>query len=158
MPFPKEYGHPPDSDGSLKVYTVLENASLQSCTTRRDFHELTSARDQMDARSTFTTLLIRAVTGQKLNDLYDIQKCHLAHTYKHTSIAKRVTDVKIFRIWGPGKIRTYFVYLEGNRIALLKTCAKRANKLTEGQQKELEDMSRKILHCIEQNTFEAREK
>lgn len=158
VPYPKDYGHPDDCDGCWKVYTVWQKENPASCTTRADVQALESRQDKIDARSTFVALLNRAVTGQDFGDLYEIKKCHVAHTFKYTSSRKKTTEIKIFRIWGSGKIRTYFLYLEGKQIVLLKTLAKRTNTLTVGQEKELEDLSTLVLGCVEENAFETREK
>lgn len=84
--------------------------------------------------------------------MYDEKQCHEAHAFKlhpHDS-----QSTKIWRIWGSGKIRTYFIYLPNRRLAILKTWAKRKDKLSGGELLELEALAKSVLHCLETHTFE----
>lgn len=158
VPYPKTYGYPADWEGCWKVYTIWLRETSDSCTTRADVHNLQSQKDKMDARFTFVTLLNRALTGRNFADLYDIKRCHVAHTFSYTADDGKSKEVRIFRIWGAGKIRTYFIYIEGRRIALLKTLAKRSSTLTGGQTKELEEIAKLVSSSLNQSTFQGREK
>ena len=157
--YPEPLKRPPDFESSWKVYTVCTEKKIASCTTRKDVGELESAADKSDARKTYDALLRKAQTGQEFRDLYGSKECHEGHSFSYASNSGQVKNVTVWRIWGSGKIRTYFLYLPiaGKRIVLLKTSAKRSDKLNLEQTKELEDMAKAILNSLEETTFESSE-
>lgn len=110
-----------------------------------------TASDKKDARSTYVNFTNRANTGEPLTTLYDEKQCHEAHSFDMNG-----TEVKIFRIWGSGKIRVYFCYLPGKKIAVLKTAPKRKDNLSDGEKLELENIARELLECLSTNTFDSR--
>jgi hypothetical protein len=154
--YPDPLKFPNDVEGSWKIYTVCNDSTVQSCTTREDVKRL-QRQDQINARSTYVSFSNKAQTGLPLKDLYDEKKCHVAHEFTHTMPALQV--VKVFRIWGAGTIRVYFIYLPGpgKRIAILKTKTKRQDKLTEGEKLELENIAKTVLNCVDEHGFDARE-
>lgn len=149
--YPNPPQQPQDWEGSWKVYTVCTTHVVTSCSTRADANNL-PYEDKLNARRSYVTLVNRAQTGENLTELYDEKKCHEAHTFKHDH-----QEVKIFRIWGAGAIRVYFLYLPGKRLVTLKTWAKRRDKLTDGEKLELEQIARTVLQCVKDYSFEARE-
>lgn len=160
--WPNPMTAPKDWDGCWRVYTICADNNRYSCTTRADVRNLESTQDQTDARSSYHDLLAKAHTGLVLAALYDETKCHEAHSFlfQTQQHAKRNCpdhEVKIFRIWGTGKIRIYFMYLPNKCIVLLKTWAKRKNKLSNGEELELENMAKKVIECLCAHSFESRE-
>ena len=149
--YPNPPQQPSDWEGSWKVYTFCTTQVATSCSTRADVANL-PYEDKINARRSYVTLVHKAQTGQPLPELYDEKQCHGAHTFKHDH-----QEVKIFRIWGAGKIRIYFLYLASKRIVLLKTCSKRRDRLTDGETMELEQLAKAILQCVDHYSFEARE-
>ena len=155
--FPAPRKHPPDWAGCWKVYTICATSSSGSSTTLSDVNSLESEKDKSDARKTYVTLLGKAHTGEDFRALYDEKKCHEAHSFGYVTGNGQIDEIKIWRIWGSGKIRMYFLYLPGKRIVMLKTLAKRANKLDTSQSKALEALASDVLDSLQQGTFESRE-
>lgn len=152
--YPDPLKFPNDVAGSWKIYTVCNDPTAQSCTTREDVKKL-QKQDQENARSTYVSFSNKAQTGQLLKDLYDEKKCHVAHEFTLATPAPQV--VKVFRIWGVGTIRVYFIYLPEKRIAMLKTKTKRQDKLSDGEKLELENIATNVMNCVRTNGFDARE-
>ena len=142
---------PPDQPDSWKVYVICTGREERLSTTRADVDACESEADRIAMRTSFTTLLARAVTGRPLEDMWDKKKCHEAHTFTHSHATHR-----IFRIWGTGKIRVYFMYLDAKRIVLIKSKAKRVDKLSTGELKELEDIAKDVLNLLKETKFESR--
>ena len=86
-----------------------------------------------------------------LKELYDEKQCHETFSFEY----KERTH-KVFRI-RQGPIRVNFIYLNDKRIVLLKTWAKRKDKLTKGDEKTLQDIAIEVIDCIDEYPFEARE-
>ncbi len=85
--------------------------------------------------------------------MYDEKKCHPAHEYKRP--IKNI-EQKIWRLWGVGVIRIYFIYMPEKSIVVLKIDVKRVAKLTKGEKDALKDLAEKVLNsdashnmCIE---------
>lgn len=154
--YPDSVTSPEDWPGCWKLYTICSEKTVKSCTTREDVKNL-QRQDQESARKTYVSFSNKAQTGQPLNELYDEKQCHIAHEF--TSADSIHQEVKIFRIWGTGTIRVYFIYLPGpgKRIAMLKTKTKRQNKLSGGEKLELENIAETVLNCVDEHGFEARE-
>lgn len=147
---PKPLTAPTDGPKSWKIYTICAERSSTSCLTRKDVAEILS-KSQADgeaARKSYIDLLYKANTGRPLSDLYDEKKCHEAHSFKYEN-----RDVKIFRIWGTGTIRIYFIYLEDRKIILLKTKPKRTDSLTKGEKEEIERLAKKVMDFISNTEF-----
>ena len=157
--WPKPLKVPEDWDGCWKVYTICTVNNTYSCTTRADVRSLGSAKDKEDARSSYHDLLAKAHTGLNFTHLYDEKKCHEAHSFLFQTQEQNCPnhEVKIHRIWGTGVIRLYFLYLPNKRVVLLKTWAKRKNKLSEGEELQLEGIVNQIIECLCAHPFESRE-
>lgn len=149
--WPDPLTSPEDWDGCWKVYTICIESNISQCTTRGDVRDLGSS-DKRDARTSYHSLLQKAHTGMNFSDLYDEKQCHEAHSFKYAH-----HEFKIHRIWGAGVIRIYFLYLPNKCIVILKTWAKRKNKLTKGEEGQLEEMVKQVASCLQQYSFEARE-
>lgn len=152
--WPDTYQQPTDHDGSWRIYTTCTDGSPRSCTTRADLQQLEKI-DLLSARSTFVSFSLKAQTGQPLSELFNETQCHEAHEFKLHKHDQQPT--KIWRIWKAGKVRTYFVYLPNKRLVILKTAAKRVDKLSAGEKLELETAARAVFSTIVSNNFEAQE-
>lgn len=152
--WPDELRQPIDNENSWRIYTACVSASRGSCTTRADIRAL-DATDKASARSTFVNFSLRAQTGQPLTELYDVKQCHEAHAFKVHEHDQQLT--KIWRLWTAGKIRTYFIYLPSKRLVILKSSAKRENRLSGSEKLELEGLAKAVLLCIETHSFEDQE-
>ena len=144
------YIAPMDWDGCWKIYTICAAADKGTCSTLADARSLNHA-DKKAALSSYVNFLNRANTGQNLTDLYDEKQCHEAHSFNMNG-----ETVKIFRIWGSGDIRIYFLYLPAKVILILKTWPKRKDKLSTGEKTQLEDIARAALECLQTNIFSTR--
>lgn len=152
--WPDPLSAPEDWPGCWRVYTICLSDRHSSCTTRADVAVL-SHQDKLDARKSYVNFLNKAHTGQPLSTLFDEKQCHETHSFKwkpHDS-----HEEKILRIWGAGDVRVNFIYLPEKRIVIIKTWAKRKDKLSDGDKKLLEDIARKVLDTIEEFDFESRE-
>lgn len=145
---PKPLTCPPDWDGCWKIYTILDALGSRAV---RDVQALKPPDDEC-ARKTLTSFTNKAHTGQPLSDLYDNKQCHEAHSYTQAN----GHEVKIFRIWGTGKIRVYFIYLQDKNIVILKIEPKRVDTLSDGEKKVLADIAQEILTCVATYGFESR--
>jgi hypothetical protein len=134
------------------VYVICTTTSKASSTTLNDVRECQGPTDKESMRSSFTNLLGYAQTGLQFEKVYDEKRCHQAHSYQRNG-----KEEKIWRIWGTGTIRIYFIYLPLNRIVVLKTKPKRTDKLSKGEKEELETLANFALDCLEQYSFEDRE-
>lgn len=152
--YPEPQKAPDDWEGCWKIYTVCRTIKPMSCTTRADV-ALLDPNDKLDARKSYITFLNKAHTGQPLSALYDEKQCHETHLFKWKEHDNH--EEKIYRIWGSGDIRVNFIYLPEKRIALLKTWAKRKDKLTNGEKLVLEELAREVLGTFESYNFETRE-
>lgn len=150
LPSSTGYVAPMDWDGCWKIYTICTAEVRNTCTTNADIR-LLELVDKKAALSSYINFLNRAGTGQNLTALYDEKQCHEAHSFRMNGEA-----VKIFRIWGSGVIRIYFLYLPDKVILILKTWPKRKDKLSDGEKSQLEDMARQALECLETNNFSTR--
>lgn len=144
---------PKDTPNSWKVYHICETSNCGSSTTFSDVAQLDSM-DTKQARETFIHLSNSAQTGLALNKLYDEKKCHEAHSFIPNGASH---EEKIWRIWGSGAIRIYFIYLQDKKIVILKTSPKRTSVLTKGEKKHLEDMAQMVLNCLAVHPFDERE-
>ncbi|MBW8892727.1 MAG: hypothetical protein JF617_11505 [Burkholderiales bacterium] len=149
---PEPLSMPQDAPNSWKTYTILESRQPQSCMTRADIAALDTS-DRHDARTSFIALVNRAQTGEPLTELYDKKRCHEAFTFK--PFENSPIEIKVWRIWGAGAIRIYFIYLKKN-IILLRTIAKRKQKLSKGEEGEIKSIAKLVLGCISQHEFEDR--
>lgn len=152
--YPRPMTHPVDWEGCWKVYETCEEASLTSRMTLRDVRALNNPSDIQNARRTFVTLLEKAHTGEPLANLYDEKQCHEIHEFTYSRPEGQPHRIKIWRIWGAGDIRVCFMYLPNRRIVLLKTFAKRSQKLDSGQKIELEGLAIAVLKTVETRRFE----
>lgn len=152
--YPDPQVAPDDWEGSWRIYTVCTAKHPASSTTLIDVRAL-GTNDKADARSTYISFSNKARTGLNLKELYDEKQCHEAHSFKLNPHDNH--EIKIHRIWGAGVIRLYFIYLPNKRIALLKTWAKRKNKLTKGEELILEELAKTVLECTQDVAFETRE-
>jgi len=150
--WPEHQESPEDWDGCWRVYTICSGPNVNQSTTIADVNVL-ERNDRYDARTSFHGLLQKAHTGMNFKDLYDEKQCHEAHSFKDANHH----EIKIHRIWGTGKIRMYFLYLPGKKIVLIKTWAKRKNKLTKGDEEQLENMAKLVTACLKNYSFESRE-
>lgn len=142
---------PEDREGSWKVYHVCELADPRSSTTYADLAAL-EYKDKIQARETFEHLNNCAQTGLPLSSLFDEKQCHPAHAF---TPEYQNHEEKIWRIRG-GPIRVYFIYLPEKRIVILKTSAKRKDKLSEREKKELEALAKIVCTCVVTFGFEGR--
>lgn len=141
---------PEDWDGCWKIYTICTSRNSYSCTTRSDVRNLESTKDKRDARSSYHSFLSKAHTGLNFAELYDEKQCHEAHSFLFQTQVQNCPrqEVKIHRIWGAGAIRMYFLYLPNKRVVLLKTWAKRKNKLSAGEESALEEIVKVVIECL----------
>ncbi|MBI5435913.1 MAG: hypothetical protein HY937_02175 [Nitrosomonadales bacterium] len=144
------YKTPVDWNGCWKIYTICTAADKRTSTTNEDVKCLNQT-DKKAALSSYVSFLNRANTGQVLTELYDEKQCHEAHSFKMNE-----EIVKIFRIWGTGVIRIYFLYLPKKVILILKTWPKRKDKLSNGEKVQLEGIARQVLECLQTNSFSTR--
>ena len=152
--YPDPLRTPKDWEGSWKIYTVCTEESAKSCTTRKDIKSL-QKQNKENARNTYVSFSNKAQTGLPLKELYDEKQCHIAHEFTLADPAHQ--EIKIFRIWGTGKIRVYFIYLPEKRIVMLKTEPKHKDKLSDGEKLELETIAINVLNCVRDHGFDARE-
>lgn len=131
---------PDHPDGSWNVYSICKTANLGSCTTFSDIKALGGV-DKRNARSSFITFLNRANTGEPISNLFDENQCHPTHTFTNGS-----KEVKIWRVWLSGVIRINFCYLPNKSVVILKTWAKRKDKLTKGENLLLENIALQVLN------------
>lgn len=149
--YPDPQQEPPNNPGSWKVFTVCADASKSSCTTRSDIALIKDEADLIHARAVYQNLQKRAAIGKPLKDQYDEKKCHEALSFLHNG-----HDHKIFRL-RQGAIRVYFLYLNEKRIILIKTWAKRKDKLSEGEEEILKNLGESVLSCVSMHDFKQRE-
>lgn len=150
LPADKGYVTPEDWEGCWKIYTICTAADKRTSTTNVDLLLLGSADRNLAVKS-YSTFLDKANTGLNLYDLYDEKQCHEAHTFKMNGKPE-----KIYRIWGSGDIRIYFIYLPNKNIVVLKTGPKRKDNLTKGEKAQLEVIAKQVLGCLETNEFSTR--
>lgn len=151
--YPDPLQDPPSHHNSWKVFTVCSEETKRSCSTRSDIAtlRLKSDVDAEHARCAYQGLQKRAVIGLPLQLQYDKDTCHEAHSFK-----KNGHDHKIFRV-RQGPIRVYFIYLNDKCIVLLKTWTKRKDKLSAGEQLQLENIAELVLNTVDQYGFKDRE-
>lgn len=148
--YPDDYRPPTDKPGSWKVYVICSPDNPGDNEAKKDVWAMEEA-DRIDARMSFVGFNNRTNLGKPLADIYDEKQLHEAHSYKanpHDQTAK-----KIFRIWGSGKIRIYFIYLLDKKILILKTAPKRTDRLKKGDKLELENLAKSAFDCIEKHGF-----
>lgn len=148
--YPDPLKHPPDQPGSWRVFVTCDGPSENFSTTRKDVNACASQTDKSTMRSAFIAILAKAVTGLPFEALWDEKQCHEAHTF-----TRNHQEEKIFRIRS-GSIRIYFIYLPCKIILIIKSKAKRTDKLSSGEKKELADMVTDVLDAIDQSSFDAR--
>ncbi len=149
--YPGPLKHPQDFENSWKVYVICRSSEKSSSTTSSDVKGYRGTSDQKDMRTSFIALLEHAQSGQPLERMYDEKKCHEAHTFAHDG-----KSWKIFRIWGTGVIRIYFMYLPNRHIVILKTKPKRVDKLSAGEKQELENLALDVIITISNFKFQER--
>ncbi len=150
LPLSTGYKAPDDWDGCWKIYTICPEADKATNTLNADLKHLEIV-DRKSALTTYVSFLNKANTGQNLKDIYNEKQCHEAHSFKINGEA-----IKIFRIWGGGAIRIYFIYLPNKIICILKTWPKRKDNLSKGEKLQLEELARQVLDCLRMNDFNAR--
>lgn len=138
-----------DLPESWKIFTILSAPNRGACNTRKDVNELAS-EDKRKARLAFITLINRAQTGQPLSALYDKKRCHDAFSFYFNG-----SLFTIYRL-RTADVRIYFCYLPNKNIVILKTLSKRENKLSDGEESELENIARSVLQYSEPNNFMSR--
>jgi hypothetical protein len=152
--WPDDYQPPPEHPHSWRVYTFSTAERGFRCSTRVDVNALADV-DAAQARLTYVHLTFQAQTGLPLQALYDEKKCHPTLTFKlHEHDAQ---PTKIWRIWGAGSVRVYFIYGPGKRIVILKTWVKRKDKLSSGEEGQLIALASEVLLAIEASAFESLE-
>lgn len=148
--WPDDYRPADDHEGSWKLFTVCDEKSRLACRLRREIGALSHA-DCLSARSTLVSFSNKAQTGVPLSALYDEKQCHEAFDFKVEE--KDQATEKVYRVWGAGVIRVYFMYCEDKRIVLLSIRAKRSDHLTKGEKLEIEAVARSVRRCLRQNAF-----
>jgi phage-related protein len=137
--YPNLASPPNETGNSWKVYLVCKSDAYTSCNGVTDLLGL-SQEDKDDARLSYISLNGKAATGEPLQNLYDGRKLHEAFQFTHKN-----TDIKVFRIWGSGKIRIYFIYCVDKKIVVLKTMTKRTQKITNGEKEEIKCLAIKVI-------------
>lgn len=113
-------------------------------------YECGSVADKTAMQSLFISLLAKANTGLPLESMFDDKKCHEAHSFTRNHQTER-----IFRVRG-GPIRVYFIYLPRKVILILRSQAKRSDKLSAGEEKALAHIAAAVLDTLDQHGFDAR--
>ena len=148
---PEPLRQPVDRPGSWRVYVICNGPSERLNTARDDIRACSSEADMLAMRTSFISFLAKAATGLPLEALWDEKQCHEAFSFKHEH-----HEHKIIRFWGAGKIRVYFVYLPSKVIVILKSKAKRSDKLTVGDETELKDIAKSVCNTLQETSFEER--
>jgi hypothetical protein len=148
--YPEPLKHPPDQPSGWRVFVVCEGPAKANSTTRRDVNACGSQADKIAMRATFISLLAKAATGLPFEALWDEKQCHEAHSF-----IRNHQEEKIFRIRG-GPIRVYYIYLPSKVIFIIKSSAKRTDKLTGGEKKELAGIVSTVLDVIDEFGFDSR--
>jgi hypothetical protein len=148
--YPDPLKHPPDQPGSWRVFVMCNGPSEAHNTTRKDVNACESASDKAAMRNAFIAILAKAVTGLPFDALWDDKQCHEAHTF-----IRNHQEEKIFRIRS-GPIRVYFIYLPEKIILIVKSKAKRTDKLSGGEKKELADIVESVLDTLDLSSFNSK--
>ena len=120
---------------SWQLQARCEEESAESCIFLQQLVELhvKSQRDGSDALLALKKLFTIAKSGMPITHFYNSKQCHEAHTFKIEGV-----EHKIWRI-RKASIRIYFYYSEGKIIYLAALKAKRQDKLTTSELKQLQD-------------------
>ena len=131
----------PTQSGSLRnpaawqLLSRCESDRADSCLLLQKIVEL-GRSNRVDGQAVLAALdkLIKvAATGQPIEAFYDKKQSHPLHEFDYKG-QKRV----VWRI-RKGDVRIAFYYAQGKVIFLADALAKRKNKLSEGEKKQLED-------------------
>lgn len=135
-----------ETDDSFKIYTLMEKTAseIKNCT----FEDIQNLKldDRKHARTTFIKFFKHAINGPPLEKTFDDKQCHTAHNFSYEQ-----KTIKILRLRLSGDIRVYFLYGPNRSIFVLKTTAKRRQKLKKSEILELETSAKKIIDCANYN-------
>ncbi|MGZ3821852.1 MAG: hypothetical protein ACXVB6_14755 [Mucilaginibacter sp.] len=135
-----------ETDDSFKIYTLIEktDVEIKNCT----FEDINNLKlnDRRDARTTFIKFFKHAINGPPLEKTFDDKQCHIAHDFSYEQ-----KSIKILRLRLSGDIRVYFLYGPNRSIFVLKTIAKRKQKLNKSEILDLETNVKKIIDCAKNN-------
>lgn len=150
--YPDPLKVPPDWEGCWRIYSIRSPRMDSPCQARLDIVPMDHI-DKENARKTLVSLTEKAHTGMPFAELYDEKQCHVAHTFV---MQPQKIEVKIWRVWGSGKIRVYFCYAPSKSIVVLKIAPKRVGTLSKGEKSELEDIATAVMNYIDAGQFQAR--
>ncbi len=132
-----------EKPNSWRVRLVCKSKDYSSCNCFDDLR-LLEGNDLKDARHSYINFLQRTNSGQPLKDMYEKKQLHEAFSFKYNN-----KKIKVFRIWGSGDIRIYFIYGPDRYIYILKTMIKRENKLSEGKSTEIKEIAKNLINMID---------
>lgn len=151
--YPDELKLQPEELGAWRLYVICAERRQNTSFLRSDIGDMAKA-DKISARTSLVNFSERTKAGFLLSDVYDSKQCHVAHTTKR---GNPPVLVDVWRIWGSGKIRVYFMYLPDRRIVVLKISPKREQKLTAEQKSVLDGLVALVMDELNGSEFEAKE-
>lgn len=125
---------PPDNADGWKVYGYCERDDKNSLILLTRIINWTQ-RDAKAVKDGILRLLQKAPVGKPIEQLYDRTQCHEAFTFK---LGQK--EHKVWRLWPSGVVRIYFCYGSEKKIIIAWALAKREDKLTNAEKKELKDL------------------
>lgn len=123
------------SGAPWKLLARCEGSTADSCVLIAHLKEMGSANkeDGKSALSALSKLINVAATGQPIENFYDSKQSHLLHEFVYKQRNRVVWRIR------KGDVRIAFYYAEDKIIFLADVFAKRKDKLTKGEKKQLED-------------------
>lgn len=123
------------SPAAWKLLSRCESNQMDSCILLKKLVALgrSNKKDGKSALSALDKLIQVAATGKPLNGFYDTKQSHPIHEFFYEGRNRVIWRIR------SGDVRITFYYAEGKVIFLTDAFAKRSDKLTKGEQKQLED-------------------
>ena len=134
---------PPQPNGSRWLYTLCGDGTNGKEYVPKDFQELTDDVDRRHAVNGLNKLKTAWETGQPLEEIFDIKKCHEALTFKddyglsHKILRLRESTVRIYFIYPPQP--------PANAVLAIKVSTKYTQSLKASEKKELAKIAKLVL-------------
>lgn len=126
-----------------------EQDDVNSCVFLRQVVEL-GKKNKSDGKSALAALQKMfevAKTGQPLESFYDKKECHVAHEFTQAGVSQKIWRIR------KGDIRIYFYYSGGKVVYLTAAMAKRKDKLSAGEIRQLENEVELYRQARQSQTF-----
>jgi len=127
--------------------TPVSGPDAEECPFLEQVGQLKDRRDQKAAMQALKKLIEVAATGLPMTRFYHEKQCHEIHSFQYDGKTRRIWRIR------QGSIRLPFYYGAGRLLFLPTVLVKRRDKLTRGEELELETHIKEFIQAEDANSL-----